>query len=78
MAVEAVFAVWVTGFLYCTWPSPPWLVFQLTTLALMLVSPFLCFPFSKTLFLAFDLLVRPPTEEDFITPHEAVPNRRSP
>lgn len=77
MAVETVFAVWVAGFLYFTWPSPPWLTFQLTTLVLMLVSPFLCFPFSKTLFLAFDLLVRPPTEEDFITPHETVPNRRS-
>jgi len=37
---------------------------------LMLVSPFAFFPFSKTLFLAFDLLIRPPTEEDFSAPHE--------
>jgi hypothetical protein len=39
----------------------------------MLVSPFAFFPFSKTLFLAFDLLVRPPTAEDFVAPHEEAP-----
>lgn len=76
MAVETIFAVWVTGVLYFTWPSPPWLFLQLTTLGLMLASPFLCFPFSKTLFLAFDLVVRPPSEEDFVAPHEAVPHQR--
>jgi hypothetical protein len=42
----------------------------------MLVSPFAFFPFSKTLFLAFDLLVRPPTEEDFAAPHEETPRHR--
>jgi hypothetical protein len=36
----------------------------------MLVVPVAFFPYSKTLFLAFDLLVRPPTEEDFALPHE--------
>ena len=71
MAVETIFAVWVAGFLLWTWPSPPWLLLQLTSLALMIASPFVCFPFSKTLFLAFDLLVRPPTASDFATPHEA-------
>jgi uncharacterized protein (DUF983 family) len=76
MAVETIFAVWIVGFLYLTWPSPPWLLLQLTTLALMIVSPFVCFPFSKTLFLAFDLLVRPPSAEDFAVPHEVAPNSR--
>ena len=70
MAVETLFTVWVVGFLAWTWPSPPWGVFQIWTAVLMLVSPFAFFPFSKTLFLAFDLLVRPPTEEDFFAPHE--------
>jgi hypothetical protein len=36
----------------------------------MLLVPVGFFPYSKTLFLAFDLLVRPPTEEDFVVPHE--------
>jgi uncharacterized protein (DUF983 family) len=76
MAVETIFSVWVVGFLLLTWPSPPWTVFQVTTIVLMVVFPFLFFPFSKTLFLAFDLLVRPPDEEDFKAPHEESRLRR--
>jgi uncharacterized protein (DUF983 family) len=70
MAVETVFTVWFVGFLVWTWPNPPWQLFQVSTIVLMLLVPFAFFPFSKTLFLAFDLLVRPPTEEDFVLPHE--------
>jgi hypothetical protein len=47
------------------------------TIALMAIVPFAFFPFSKTLFLAFDLWVRPPTEADFIVPHEAARRHRS-
>lgn len=32
---------------------------------LMVIAPFLFYPFSKTLFLAFDLIFRPPSPEDF-------------
>jgi hypothetical protein len=76
--METVFTVWVVGFLLWTWPSPPWDFFQISTLILMLITPFVCFPYSKTLFLAFDLLVRPPTEEDFVVPHEEARNLRRP
>ncbi len=79
MAVETVFSVWVVGFLLATWPDPPWGLIQVTTIILMVIFPFLFFPFSKTLFLAFDLLVRPPGEEDFAAPHEPAHQlRRSP
>jgi hypothetical protein len=40
--------------------------------------PFAFFPYSKTLFLAFDLLVRPPDEEEFVLPHEPTPTTRRP
>ena len=70
MAVETVFAVWVVGVLFWTWPNPSWAFLQVSTLTLMLIVPVAFFPYSKTLFLAFDLLVRPPEEEDFILPHE--------
>lgn len=73
MAVETVFTVWVVGFLVWTWPTPPWGFFQVSTIVLMLIVPVAFFPYSKTLFLAFDLLVRPATEEDFILPHEESP-----
>jgi uncharacterized protein (DUF983 family) len=70
MAMETVFSVWVVAFLLLTWPTPPWELFQIATLILMLIVPIMFFPYSKTLFLAFDLWVRPPTEEDFLVPHE--------
>jgi uncharacterized protein (DUF983 family) len=70
MAMETVFAVYVVGFLLETWPTPPWELFQITTVGLMAVFPVAFFPFSKTLFLAFDLLMRPPDAEDFVAPHE--------
>ena len=76
VAVETAFTIWVVGFLIWTWPSPPWELFQITTLVLMLLVPIGFFPLSKTLFLAFDLLVRPPTEEDFIVPHETARHLR--
>jgi uncharacterized protein (DUF983 family) len=78
MAVETVFTVWVTGFLLWTWPSPPWDFLQISTVVLMLIVPVGFFPYSKTLFLAFDLMVRPPTEEDFVLPHEEARHVRPP
>jgi uncharacterized protein (DUF983 family) len=75
-AMETVFTIWFVGFLWWTWPTPPWGLFQATTLALMLVVPIAFFPYSKTLFLAFDLWVRPATEEDFVVPHEEARNVR--
>ena len=76
MAMETLFSVWVVGLLWWTWPTPPWTLFQLVTIALMAIVPFAFFPFSKTWFLAFDLWVRPPTEEDFAVPHEAARRHR--
>ena len=46
MAVETLFAVWVTLFLLWTWPSVPWDLFQITTVILMVASPFAFFPFA--------------------------------
>ena len=76
MAVETVFSVWVPGFLWLTWPSPPWGVFQITTILLMVIFPIFFFPYSKTLFLAFDLFIRPPSDDDFAVPHEEARRQR--
>jgi hypothetical protein len=76
MAVETVFSVWMAGFLFVTWPDPPWGVFQITTIILMVLVPFVFFPFSKTLFLAFDLLMRPPDPQEFEAPHEPSRHQR--
>jgi uncharacterized protein (DUF983 family) len=70
IAMETVFVVWMAGFLIATWPSPPWLLFQLATAALLVGMAVAFFPLSKTLFLAFDLWVRPPEAADFDAPKE--------
>jgi hypothetical protein len=46
------------------WPSPPWTALQVGGVILMLIAPFAFFPFSKTLFLAFDLVFRPASREE--------------
>jgi hypothetical protein len=63
--------------LWWTWPDPPWGFFHFGTVVLMVITPFAFFPFSKTLFLAFDLWVRPPTESEFELPHEVAPRPRT-
>jgi uncharacterized protein (DUF983 family) len=42
-----------------TWPNPPWGVLQVTGPIEALMIPLLFYPFSKTLFLSFDLCFRP-------------------
>ncbi len=59
VAAELVFAGVFLGILAATWPSPPWDLLQYGGIALMVIAPFVFFPFSKTLFLAFDLIFRP-------------------
>ena len=64
VASELVFAMLFVGVLVVTWPNPPWTLLQYGGIALMVIAPFLLYPLSKTLFLAFDLLFRPATPEE--------------
>ena len=52
------------GVLLLTWPSPPWNLLLYGGVTLMVVLPLLFYPFSKTLFLAFDLIFRPPVRDN--------------
>jgi uncharacterized protein (DUF983 family) len=72
IAAELIFAAIFVGVLLATWPSPPWDALLYGGMALMLVVPFLFFPFSKTLFLAFDLTFRPARPEE-LRPEDHVP-----
>ena len=47
------------------WPAPPWDLLLYGGMVMMVVTPVLFYPFSKDLFLAFDLIFRPPAPEDF-------------
>lgn len=45
--------------------SPPWTALQWGGATLMIAAPLVCYPSSKTLFLAFDLMFRPAQPEEF-------------
>lgn len=68
--METTFVAWFGTLLFVTWPDPPWTLLWASTIALAAVMPFLAFPWSRTLFLAFDLLIRPANAEDFAHPEE--------
>lgn len=59
VAAELVFAMVALGVTLATWPNPPWNLLMVGGGVLMLTLPFLFYPFSKTVFLAFDLYFRP-------------------
>lgn len=64
VAAELIFAAIFLGVLLWTWPSPPWKLLQYGGIGLIILAPILFYPFSKTLFLAFDLLFRPTTRDE--------------
>jgi hypothetical protein len=59
MAAELFWAGLALVLVLVTWPEPPWNLLLVGGGALMIGLPFLFYPFSKTVFLAFDLLFRP-------------------
>jgi uncharacterized protein (DUF983 family) len=64
VAAELIFVLVFLAVVLVTWPSPPWQLLQYGGMILMILAPVLFFPFSKTLFLAFDLLFRPATPDE--------------
>ena len=68
IAAELVFAALFVGIVVFTWPSSPWKLLEYGGIALMVIAPFVFFPFSKTLFLAFDLIFRPAMRDELAEP----------
>ena len=65
IAAEAVFAFGLLLVIVWTWPNPPWAAMRGGGIALMIALPVLFLPFSRTLWLAFDLVFRPSVPGDF-------------
>ena len=78
VAAELTFAALFVGVLVATWPDPPWNLLLYGGMALMIVAPVVFYPFSKTIFLAFDLLFRPRLPAEPPLPAEAPPPARPP
>jgi len=75
VASELLFAAAGLAVVVATWPTPPWGWITAGGVALMIAAPVVFLPFSKVLFLAFDLLFRPPVESDFSAPSEPAGRR---
>jgi uncharacterized protein (DUF983 family) len=65
--------------LLSTWPEVPWTGVMWGLAALVVLAPIVLYPFSRQLWLAFDLVFRPPEASDFAdtpTPAESRPPPR--
>jgi uncharacterized protein (DUF983 family) len=67
VVVEMLLALAFLIVLRVTWPNPPWAALQYGGVILSIAGAVLCYPFAKTVWLAIDLIFRPPHREDFIT-----------
>jgi uncharacterized protein (DUF983 family) len=64
MAVESLFAIGFLAILVVTWPNPPWDLIQWGGAVVLTAGVLICYPFSKIVWLAIDLMFRPPTLDD--------------
>lgn len=64
VAAELILMAALATIIITTWPDPPWTFLQYGAPLLMLVTPLLLYPFSKALFVAFDLAMHPEGRAD--------------
>lgn len=64
VAELAVVAGMLLG-LYLTWPDVPWRTLKWVLLPFVVITPLITYPFSKSLWLAIDLIYRPAEPGDF-------------
>ena len=69
---EGVFVTALIITLLVTWPRVPWSLLQYGAPAAMVLAPILLYPFSRLVWLAFDLMLRPVVPNDVAAPpHES-------
>lgn len=64
IAVETFFALGFVIVLVVTWPNPPWDAIQWVGGILLFAGVIISYPFSKTIWLAIDLMFRAVTTDD--------------
>lgn len=60
--------LWLSGLvavLALTWPNPPWTAVMIGSIVAMILFPIMFYPFSRTLWYAFDLLFQPVQRNEF-------------
>lgn len=63
VAAELIWLALAAAIAVATWPDPPWNLLMYGGAALLIITPAVTYPLSKTLFLALDLAVRPKDAE---------------
>jgi uncharacterized protein (DUF983 family) len=61
---EGTLALLLVGVIVVFWGRVPWNALEIAAPVLMIAAPFLFFPCSQLIWLAFDLLLRPLTREE--------------
>jgi uncharacterized protein (DUF983 family) len=64
VAVEVLFALLLGVVVIVTYPDTPWTLLQWSGMALIIVGAVICYPITKSLWLAADLMFRPMTEKE--------------
>ena len=62
--VEVLFALVLGAWVIATYPDTPWTLIQWSGLVLIVVGAVVCYPLSKALWIAFDLIFRPMSPEE--------------
>lgn len=74
---EGVLALLLVGLAVVTWPDVPWTFLQYGGIALMAAAPFFFLPFSRTVWMAVDLMLHPPTDEELAEGRRVVAEKES-
>ena len=61
---EALFALVLLTVLIVTWPNVPWAGLEYVLIIAMIVAPIVLYPVSRLMWLALDVLMRPPDEAE--------------
>jgi hypothetical protein len=73
IAAEMLLAGGILVTLVLTWPDPPWDALLWGGIPVLVAFPIATYPVTKLLWLAFDLMFRPPTPRDFAPGKETGP-----
>lgn len=68
--------VGLVALIWWQWPAPHWTMITIIAIAGAVVFPMVIFPWTKTFYLALDVIFRPPVEEDFTAPAEPAMTRK--
>jgi uncharacterized protein (DUF983 family) len=61
---ELIFAIGLGIWLLQSWPDIPWDRLQWVAIAIMIIAPLVTYPFTKSTWLAVDLIFQPPAAKD--------------